>query len=90
MKKNRLEYLKHPRGFIEYSNKMQDIYKNIEKCNQSRKFTVLIVFGDMIPDKISNKMLSTVVTEIFIRGRKLYISTAFIHNLIYKYHKILN
>ena len=32
----------------------------------------------MIADIISNKKLSPIVTEIFIRGRKLNFSTAFI------------
>ena len=41
--------------FIEYSNNMQDAYKNIEKCNPSRKLNALIVFDDRIADMISSK-----------------------------------
>ena len=33
---------------------MQDVYKNIEEYNPSRKCHVLIVFDDMIADMISN------------------------------------
>ena len=37
----------------------------------------------MINDMISNKKLNSIVTELFIRGRKLHISLAFItHNHI--------
>ena len=41
--------------FIEYSNNMQDVYKNIEEYNPDKKHKVLIVFDDMIADMISNK-----------------------------------
>ena len=34
---------------------MDDIYKNIEECNPNKKRKILIVFDDMIADKISNK-----------------------------------
>ena len=56
---------------------MQDVYKNIEECNPSRKCNVLIVFDGMIVMIINNK-LSSVVTELFISGRKLNISPGFI------------
>ena len=32
---------------------------------------MLIVFDDMIADMINNKKLNLIVTELFIRGRKL-------------------
>ena len=70
-------YLKDPTAFIEYSNNTQDVYKNIEEYNPS-KCNVLIVFDDMISDTISNKSLSPVVIELFIRRRKLNDSTVFI------------
>ena len=70
-------YLKDPTAFIEYSNNTQDVYKNIEEYNPS-KCNVLIVFDDMISDTISNKSLSPIVIELFIRGRKLNDSTVFI------------
>ena len=57
---------------------MQDVYKNIEEYNSGGKFTVLIVFDDMIAVMISNKKNNQLVTELFIRERKLNISTAFI------------
>ena len=38
----------------------------------------LIVFDDMIADMINNKKLNPIVTELFIRGRKLNISIVFV------------
>ena len=63
---------------MEYSNDMQDVYKNIEYYNPIKKRKVLIVFDDMIADMINNDKLNPVVTELFIRGTKLNISIAFI------------
>ena len=57
---------------------MQDVYKNIYQYNLGKKRKVLILFDDMIADMINNKKLNSVVTELFIRGRKLYISLAFV------------
>ena len=50
MWKNGIKNLKDPKTFIEYSNNMQDLYKNIEEYNPRRKCNVLIVFDDMIAD----------------------------------------
>ena len=57
---------------------MDDIYKNIEKYNSNKKRKLLIVFDDMIADMLSNKKLNPIVTELFIRDRKLNISLVFI------------
>ena len=57
---------------------MQDVYKNIEEHNIGKKRKILIAFGDMIVNMINNKQINPVVTELFIRGRKLNILIAFI------------
>ena len=57
---------------------MDDIYKNIEECNPNKKQKILIVFDDMIADMLSDKKLNPIVTELFIRGRKLNTSLVFI------------
>ena len=57
---------------------MDDIYKNIEKYNPNKKRKKLIVFDDKIFDMLSNKKLNPIVTELFIRGKKLSISLIFI------------
>ena len=38
----------------------------------------MIVFDDMIADMLSNKKLDPIVTELFIRGRKINICLVFI------------
>ena len=57
---------------------MYDIYKNIEKYNPIKKRKTLIVFDDMIADMPSNKKLNPIVTELFIRGKKIDIFLVFI------------
>ena len=73
-----LKHFNDSKAFIEYSNDMDDIYKNIEEYNPNKKRKILIVFDDMIADMLSNKKLNPIVTELFIRGRKLNISLVFI------------
>ena len=58
--------MKDPKVLIECSNKMQDVYKNIEEYNPTRKCNVLTIFNDTIADMISNLKLSPIVTELFI------------------------
>ena len=77
------------KAFKEYSNDMQDICKNIEEYNPRKKRKVLIVFDDMIADMISNKKLNPIVTELFIRGRKLNTSIIFITQSNFKLPKYL-
>ena len=48
---------------------------------------ILIVFDDMIPDMIYNKKSNSIVTELFIRGRKLNISIVFITQSYFKVPK---
>ena len=72
---------------MEYSNDMEDVYKNIENYNPGKKRKILIVCDDMIADMINNKKLIPVVTELFIRGRKLNISIVFITQSCFKVPK---
>ena len=57
-----LNHFNDPKGFIEYSNDMQDVYKNIEDYNPIKKRKVLIIFHDMIADMINNNKLNPIVT----------------------------
>ena len=68
---------------------MNYIYKNVEKYNPNNKRKLLIVFDDMIADMLKNKKLNPIVTELFIRRRKLNISLVFVSNLILLCQKIL-
>ena len=79
-----LDHFDDHKAFIEYSNDMQDVYKNIEDYNLGKKRKVLITFDDMIADMINNKKLNPIVTELFIRGRKLNISIVFITQSYFK------
>ena len=55
---------------------------------QQRK-GVLIVFDDMIADMESSEKLSPIVTELFLRGRKLNISLIFIPQSYFKVPKTI-
>ena len=66
---------------------MHDVYKNINDYNPDKENKILIVFDDMIADMINNKKLNSIVTELFIRGRKLNISLVFITQLYFKVPK---
>ena len=66
---------------------MQDAHNNIENYNPGKKRQILIVFDNMIADMINNKKLNPVITELFIRGRKLNISIAFITQSYFKVPK---
>ena len=69
-----IDHLDDPKAFIEYSNDMRDVYKNINEYNPDKENKILIVFDDIIADMTSNKKLDSIVTGLFIRGRKLNIS----------------
>ena len=50
-----IKHLNDPNTFVECSNTMDDVYENIHNNNSSRKRKILIVFGDMIADIMTNK-----------------------------------
>ena len=47
--------LDDPKAFIEYSNDMDDVYKNIGEYNIDKECKILMVFDDMIPDMVNKK-----------------------------------
>ena len=61
-----LQHFNDPKPFIEYSDDMHDVYKNIDEYNIDIERKVLIVFDDMIADMINNKKLNSIVIELFI------------------------
>ena len=77
-KKQELRNEKNPKGFIEYSQTNDDVFENLEDHNPMKNRKVLILFDNVIVDMESNKELSPVVTELFLRGRKLNILLVFI------------
>ena len=42
-----LKHFNDPKAFIEYSNDMNDVYKNIDNYNPDKENKILIVFDDM-------------------------------------------
>ena len=66
---------------------MYDVYKSTDNYDPNKENKILIVFDDMIADIISNKKLNSIVTELFIRCRKLNISLVFISQSYFKVPK---
>ena len=82
-----IDHFNDSKAFIEYSNDMRDVYKNVNYYNPDKENKILIVFHDMIADMINNKNLNPIVTELFIRGRKLNIFLVFITQSYFKVPK---
>ena len=84
-----INHFNDPKAFIDYSNDMHDVYKNIDEYNPEKENKMLIVFDDMIADMIHNKKLNSIVTELFTSGRKINISLVFITQSYFKVLKDL-
>ena len=82
-----LKHFNDSKAFIGYSNDMHDVYKNINDYNPDKENKILTVFDDMIANMINNKKLNSIVTELFIRVRKLNISLLFITKSYFKVSK---
>ena len=85
--KKGLDHYDDLKAFMEYSNDVQDVYKSIEDYNPRKNRKVLIVFDDMIADMINNEKLNPIVTELYIRGKKLNTSIVFITQSYFKVPK---
>ena len=64
-------------------------FKKLKNAIQIKK-KILIVFNDMIADTLINGKLNPIVTELFIRGRKLNISLVFNTQSYTLFQKILD
>ena len=51
--------------------------KNIEEYNPHNRRKIIIFFDNMITDILNNKKFNPIVTEIFIKVRKINISLVF-------------
>ena len=78
-----IKYCNDPNAFIEFSNRMDDVYQNSDDCNPSRKRKILIVFDDMIANIMTSKKFQAIIKELFIRCRKVNISLVFSLGLIF-------
>ena len=63
-----LKHFNDPKAFIEYSNDMHDVYKNINNYNPDKEKKILIVFDYMIADMINNKKLNSIVTDYILEA----------------------
>ena len=72
-----IKKLNDPNLFTEYSNTMDDVYKDTHDFNLTKKIITLIVFDDMIEDIKNNKKFQAIDEELFIRCRKLNNSIVF-------------
>ena len=52
------------KAFIDYSNDMDDIYKNNEEYDPNKKRKILIILYEMIADMLSNKKLNSIINWI--------------------------
>ena len=66
---------------------MQNLYKSIGEYYTDKERKILIVFDDIVVDMINNKKLNSIITELFIRDRKLNISLVFITQSYFKVPK---
>ena len=57
---------------------MDDIYEVVDKYSRNEALKIFISFDDMIANMLNNKKINPIVTELFIRDKKLNISLAFI------------
>ena len=57
---------------------MDGNYKNMKEYNPNNKCKILIAFAEMIADMLSYKKFQQIVTDLFIRDRKINISFVFI------------
>ena len=80
-----LKHFNDSKAFIDYSNDVQDVYKNIEEYSIDKECKILIVFDDMIADMINNKKLNSIVTNMFITGTK---SNSFLVFITQSYLKV--
>ena len=83
-----LNHYDDPKAFMEYSNDMQDIYRNLKEYNPREKRKVLIVFDDMIADIINDKNLNPVLQNCLLGVENLIFLLSLLHSLILKCRKI--
>ena len=58
-----MKHLNNFWAFVEYSNDIDDIYKNIKQYNPNKKRKILIVFDNMIADMFNDRKHNLIVTE---------------------------
>ena len=71
-------YFNDSKAFVEYLNHLNDIYKKHLRTKSKQKTKTFSFFYDMMADMFSDKKFNPIVTELFIRGKKLKAYLVFI------------
>ena len=79
--------LKNTKAFIDHSQTIDDVYENLEDYDQTKKRKMLILLDDMVADMEANKILTPIVIELFLRGKKHSILLLFISQSSFKVPK---
>ena len=78
-----LKHFSDPKAVIKYENNIDDDYENINEYNPNKNRKILIAFDNLVVGMLNNKKPNPIVTELLIRGRKLKISFAFYHTVLF-------
>ena len=70
-----LRHLNDSKAFIEFSNDMNDICKNIEKYNLNKRCKIMIIFDDMIADMVVNIFLVFMVQSSFAVSKNIRLNS---------------
>ena len=70
--------LKNAKAFSDHPQIIDDCFWKFRRLQSNKEKKILKVFDDMIPDTEANKKLSSIVTELLLRGRKHNILLVFI------------
>ena len=84
------KHFNEPKAFIEYSDNMDDIYKNIEEYNPNKERKILIVFDDMIANLLSNKNVIQQQSNYLLKVENETFLLFLLCNLTFLYRKILD
>ena len=90
-----IKNLRNSIALINYSRTIDNVYVKFGRYSPTKKRRVIptkkrrviIVFDDMIPDMESNKKLSPITTELFLRERKINVSLVFISKSYFRVPK---
>ena len=76
--------LKNAKAFSDHPQIIDDCFWKFRRLQSNKEKKILKVFDDMIPDTEANKKLSSIVTELLLRGRKPNILLVFISQFYIK------
>ena len=79
-----IKKLKNAKAFNDHSQIIDDCFWKFRRLQSNKEKKILKVFDDMIPDTEANKKLSSIVTELLLRGRKPNILLVFISQFYIK------